>query len=88
MAESVRTLGLLVALAPIIWFSSFTVLVVAAKWLALGAQAQTRVPLCTHAYLSWWYANAMLNVWETIGGRWLVGTKLIILFYRVMGAKV
>ena len=85
---SVRTLGLFVALAPIIWFFSFTVLVIAAKWLAVGTQAQCRIPLGTHAYLSWWYVNAMLNVWETVGGRWLVGTKLLILFYRAMGVKV
>ena len=81
-------IGLLGALAPIIWFFSFTVLVIAAKWLALGVQAQWRVPLGTRAYLSWWYTNAMLNVWETVGGKWLLDTKLIILFYRVMGAKV
>lgn len=85
---TVRALGLLKALAPVVWFSSFTAMVIVNKWLVLGAQAQWRVPLGTHAYLAWWYTNAMLNVWETIGGRWLLDTKLIILFYRVMGAKV
>lgn len=29
----------------------------------------------------------MLNVWETVGGTWLIDTKLLILFYRAMGAR-
>ncbi|CAB1113754.1 unnamed protein product [Ectocarpus sp. CCAP 1310/34] len=85
---TVRTPGLLVALAPIIWFASFTVMVIVAKWLVLGRQAQGCIPLGTHVYLSWWYTNTMLSVWETTGGRWLLDTKLAILFYRMMGAKV
>lgn len=40
------------------------------------------------AYLCWWYVNAMLNVWEAIGGRWLLDTRLLILFYRLLGARV
>ncbi len=30
----------------------------------------------------------MLNVWEAIGGRWLLDTRLLILFYRLLGARV
>lgn len=82
-----RGFGLLQGLAPVIWFSSFTVMVAVAKWIVIGVQSQGRVPLSTHAYLAYWYTNAMLNVWETIGGRWLLGTKLITFFYRTMGAK-
>lgn len=70
------------------WFASFTTMVLLAKWVVLGVQAQWCIPLGTHAYLAWWYTNGMLSVWETIGGRWLLDTKLIILFYRLMGAKV
>lgn len=87
-SDTTRGFGLLQGLAPIIWFSSFTIMVVVAKWIVIGVQAQGRVPLSTHAYLAWWYNNAMLNVWETIGGRWLLGTKMMTLFYRTMGAKV
>jgi len=63
-------------------------MVAASKWVVLGVQAQGRIPLGNYAYLTWWYNNAMLNTWETIGGRWLMDTKLIILFYRLLGAKV
>ncbi|CAM9909897.1 unnamed protein product, partial [Scytosiphon promiscuus] len=88
--SSTKTLpgfGLLYALAPTIWFASFTAMVVLAKWGVLGVQPHGRVPLSNYTYLTWWYVNAMLNVWETIGGRWLIGTKLLILFYRMMGAQ-
>ncbi|CAN0057304.1 unnamed protein product [Ectocarpus sp. 6 AP-2014] len=83
----VRALGLLGALSPIIWFACFTAIVIVTKIL-LGAHPQERVPLGTRAYLSWWYMNAMLNVWECVGGTWLLDTKMIIFIYRCMGAKI
>lgn len=82
-----QALGLLGALSPIIWFTCFTAIVIVTKTM-LGAHPQERVPLGTRAYLSWWYLNAMLNVWECVGGTWLLDTKMIIFIYRCMGAKV
>ncbi|CAM9321295.1 unnamed protein product, partial [Ectocarpus sp. 13 AM-2016] len=86
-SSKVRALGLLGALSPIIWFACFTAIVIVTKIL-LGAHPQERVPLGTRAYLSWWYMNAMLNVWECVGGTWLLDTKMIIFIYRCMGAKI
>lgn len=45
-------------------------------------------PLGSRASLSWWYANAMMNVWDVVGGTFLLDTELLVLFYRLMGAKV
>ncbi|CAB1102299.1 unnamed protein product [Ectocarpus sp. CCAP 1310/34] len=45
-------------------------------------------PSCLRAYLSWCYMNTMLNVWECVGGAWLLDTKLMIFIYRRMGAKI
>ncbi|CAM9346479.1 unnamed protein product [Ectocarpus sp. 12 AP-2014] len=86
-SSKVQALGLLGALSPIIWFSCFTVIVIVTKTL-LCPLPQERVPLGTRAYLSWWYLNAMLNVWECVGGTWLLDTKMIIFIYRCMGAKI
>ncbi|CAB1103955.1 unnamed protein product [Ectocarpus sp. CCAP 1310/34] len=86
-SSKVRALGLLGALSPIIWFTCFTAIVIVTK-IVLGAHPQERVPLGTRAYLSWWYMNAMLNVWECVGGTCLLDTKMIIFIYRCMGAKI
>lgn len=80
--------GLLTALAPVVWFAAFTTLVVFVKWMVLGRVYQGRVLLSTPAYLAWWYVNASLKVWEATGGWWLLDTKLLILVYRLMGARV
>ncbi|CAM9741072.1 unnamed protein product, partial [Ectocarpus fasciculatus] len=88
-SSKVQALGLLGALSPIIWFACFTAIVIVTKLLLFGGYPpQVRVPLSTHAYLSWWYMNTMLNVWESVGGTWLLGTKLLIFVYRCMGAKI
>ncbi|CAB1096155.1 unnamed protein product [Ectocarpus sp. CCAP 1310/34] len=87
-SSKMRALGLLGALSPIIWFACFTAIVIVTKLLLFGGYPQVRVPLGTRAYLSWWYMNTMLNLWESIGGTWLLDTKLIIFIYRCMGAKI
>ncbi|CAM9690750.1 unnamed protein product, partial [Ectocarpus sp. 13 AM-2016] len=86
-SSKVQALGLLGVLSPIIWFTCFTAIIVVTK-LLLGAHPEERVPLGTRAYLSWWYMNTMLNVWECVGGAWLLDTKLMIFIYRRMGAKI
>ncbi|CAM9561152.1 unnamed protein product [Ectocarpus sp. 13 AM-2016] len=87
-SSKMRALGLLGALSPIIWFACFTAIVIVTKVLLFSEYPQVRVPLGTRAYLSWWYMNTMLNVWESVGGTWLLDTKLIIFIYRCMGAKI
>ncbi|CAM9533670.1 unnamed protein product, partial [Ectocarpus sp. 12 AP-2014] len=86
-SSKMRALGLFGALSPIIWFACFTAIVIVTKLLLFSGYPQVRVPLGTRAYLSWWYMNTMLNVWESVGGTWLLDTKLIIFIYRCMGAK-
>lgn len=63
-------------------------MVILAKWVVATPHRQGRIEFSNNAYLAWWYTNCMLNVWETVGGTWLFNTKLLILFYRAMGAKV
>lgn len=77
-----------VVAAIITWFLVYSACVVCVKWAALGAVTPGRIPLSTSAYLSWWYVNATLSLWEGLGGWWLVDTKLLILFYRLMGSRV
>lgn len=81
-------MGLLRALAPVIWFSTFSALTIVVKWLALGRGVRGQIPLNSVTYLTWWYVSTTLNVWEAVGGWWLLDTKLLILFYRLMGARV
>lgn len=84
--------GLLRILSPSIWFACYTAIVVLTKWLLVALRASSPrerfVPLSSRSYLAWWYLNVLLNVWEATGGRWLLDTRLLILFYRLLGARV
>eukprot|EP00903_Cladosiphon_okamuranus_P019463 g17897.t1 len=91
-STTVSPFGFLRVLSPSIWFACYTAIVIVTKWLLVVLRVSTprelRVPLSTVAYLSWWYLNVLLNVWEATGGRWLLDTRMLILFYRMLGAKV
>lgn len=81
-------LNLLLALAPVTWFSVYTALLVTIKWVVLGRCFQGRIPLSSPTYLAWWYMNATLKVWERTGGWWLLDTRVLVLVYRLLGAHV
>lgn len=81
-------LNLLLSLAPVTWFATYTALLVTVKWVVLGRCFQGRIPLSSPTYLAWWYTNATLKVWERTGGWWLLDTRVIILVYRLLGAQV
>lgn len=91
-SRMVSPFGFLRVVSPSIWFACYSAIVVVTKWLlvVLGANSPREgiVPLSSLSYLSWWYLNVLLNVWEATGGRWLLDTRLLILFYRILGAKV
>jgi non-ribosomal peptide synthetase-like protein len=63
----------------------FLLLSIAAKWALIGRYRPGRYPLWGFFYFRWWLASRLQAMG---GGIFLVGTPLMSLYYRLMGAKV
>ena len=58
---------------------------IAFKWAVVGRARPGRYPLWSGAYLRWWFVDRVLSLAPTGA---LVGTPLINLYYRALGARV
>jgi non-ribosomal peptide synthetase-like protein len=61
-------------------------LVISAKWLLLGRVKAGKYRLWGWFYLRWWLVERLLK--NVFSPRHLIGSPLIILYYRLLGAKI
>lgn len=73
-------LGAIFALHPTLLLTA-----IALKWAVVGKARPGRYPLWSGAYLRWWFVDRVLSLAPTGA---LVGTPLINLYYRALGARV
>ncbi len=80
------TKAVVLALA-IFWgtWPAMLALAIASKWILIGKYKETKIPLWGFAYFRWWLA-ARLQAFS--GASAFVGTPLMPLYFRAMGAKV
>ena len=74
------SLGVLLGLFPIM-----LLVLIATKWLVLGKVRAGNYPLWGFYYLRWWIVTRVLGVIPT---DYLVGTPLLALYLRLLGAKI
>ncbi len=58
---------------------------VTVKWLVLGRVRPGRYPLWGPYYLRWWFVQAVV---ASVPANYLIGTPLMPLFYRLLGARI
>ena len=58
---------------------------IAAKWLIIGRYKAGAYPLWGSYYLRWWLASGLQRLFDAGG---FIGTPLMPVYYRLMGAKV
>ena len=73
------SLGTVVALYPVLLLVS-----IAAKWILIGRFKPGVYPLWGWYYFRWWLLNGIL---AAAAPRFLVGTPLLAIFYRLLGAR-
>ncbi len=66
-------------------FPTLLILGIAAKWLILGRIRPGRYALWGGYYLRWWFVQALLS---SVPLDYLVGTPLLPLVYRLLGARI
>lgn len=58
---------------------------IAMKWLVLGRVRPGRYPLWGGYFLRWWFVEAIRSIVPT---SYLIGTPLLSIYYRLMGARI
>jgi len=71
-----------------LWMFSLSVLVFICKWLIIGRYEEKQVPVSSIYFVRYWILDHLLCLWEYLVGWTIRDTPLIILFYKLMGAKI
>jgi non-ribosomal peptide synthetase-like protein len=82
--ELLRALNLATTVALLVW-PSWLFLSIALKWLVIGRYKPGRYPIWGFYYFRWWLVSRFQGLgWSEM----FVGTPLMSLYYRAMGAKI
>lgn len=71
-----------------VWHLSFSLLVLLSKWVVIGRYSTRQVVVPSVYFLSWWFVDRLVELWEFFTGRFLLNTPLIVVFYRLMGVHM
>ncbi|CAB9504037.1 Putative fatty-acid--CoA ligase FadD21 [Seminavis robusta] len=71
-----------------IFMASFSIIVLAVKWIVVGFYRPCQIVAPSFPYLQWWFVDRICCMWEFWVGRFFVGTPALNLFYILLGAKV
>ncbi|CAB9508021.1 D-alanine--D-alanyl carrier protein ligase [Seminavis robusta] len=67
---------------------SLSVIVMLCKFVVVGKYRHQQFDLLSWDYLHWWFLDRLVEIWESIAGQFLLGTKLLLLFYWLLGADL
>jgi hypothetical protein len=70
------------------WMLSFSLMVVAAKWVVIGRYKAQQVSFPSVQSLRWWIIDRLVHIWEIFVGKIILDTPLINLFYFLLGARL
>ncbi|CAB9504318.1 D-alanine--D-alanyl carrier protein ligase [Seminavis robusta] len=71
-----------------LYLFSFSLTVVFCKYAVIGTYFHSQVDLLSWGYLQWWFVDRVLEIWESFVGPFIVETKLIWVFYWLLGADL
>ncbi|CAB9519719.1 non-ribosomal peptide synthetase [Seminavis robusta] len=63
-------------------------IVVLCKYAVVGRYQPRQIDLLSWDYLQWWFIDSLMEVWESLAGKFFKETKYIWLFYRLLGADL
>ncbi|CAB9523166.1 expressed unknown protein [Seminavis robusta] len=67
---------------------SFSLVVVFCKYAVVGTYEHMKIEILSWGYLHWWFIDRLIEVWESIAGQFVVGTKYIWVFYWLLGVDL
>lgn len=80
--------AVLLPLVPLVWFFTFSIMVIVTKWIVIGRYKEQAVAVPSTSFCRWWFVDRLLSLWETWVGNLIKDTPLISLFYVCMGARI
>jgi len=86
--DEVHQFGLLIPWVIPLWMFSFTMCVVALKWIVIGRYSPSVIRIGTVSFLRWWLVDRAVHVWEIFVGSFLTDTPLLNLVLLLFGARV
>lgn len=88
LSEQGGTMALLYPLILQVWALTFSLTVIATKWVVIGKYTEGQISVSTFAYLRWWLVDRMFELWETFIGNYIVETPLLNLVYILAGGNI
>ena len=70
------------------WQVTFSILVIASKWIIIGRYRTGCYGLKSIVFIRWWVVDRLLHNWEFWVGNFYLDTPVIILFYKLMGMNI
>ncbi|CAB9502592.1 non-ribosomal peptide synthetase [Seminavis robusta] len=67
---------------------SFSVIVVICKVAVVRKYQSQQFELLSWNFVCWWFVDRILDIWESLVGQFLLETKFIWIFYKVLGADL
>ncbi|CAB9525947.1 D-alanine--D-alanyl carrier protein ligase [Seminavis robusta] len=78
----------LLPLAFPLFLLSLSVIVVLCKVAVVRNYRSQQYQLLSWDYVRWWFVDRILDIWESIVGQFLLETKFIWIFYKILGADL
>ena len=70
------------------FFVTFSIVVVTCKKILIGTYKAEVVSFYSRGYLCWWFQDRLMDIWELLVGQFILETKLLVVFYRLLGADL
>ena len=80
--------GMLTFVPILLWMPSFSFVLCVAKWVVIGRYQPRNFGFNTWYHMRWWFVDRVVAVWEFFVGCYFTGSPYLVVFYRLLGAKI
>jgi len=71
-----------------VFFLSLSVELILVKWVLIGRYRSTIIDIPSISYFRWWFVDRFVHMWELWVGIFILDTKLAVLVYKLLGARI
>lgn len=83
--DAVKEAIVATALLTLLWWPTVLTFSILSKWILIGRYRERSIPLWSWTYFRFWLSSKLQGL---VGLRYLCGTPVLSLYYRLMGAKI
>jgi len=86
--EDVFQFGLLVPLVVPLWMITFTLCIIALKWVAIGRYRPCKIRMHSLLFFRWWVVDRGVDFWEFAVGYFIADTPITNIVLNLFGAQI